>query len=51
MLFILIIQRFLQPPLNGIIRSWYYQMLLPDTVGNVGDSNNGIVVPVNQIFD
>ena len=48
MLLILIIQRFLQPPLNGIIHSWYYPMLLPDTVGNIGDSYNGIVATLND---
>ena len=47
MLFVLIIQLFLQPALNGIIHSWFNQMLLPDTIGTVGDSNNGIPLGIS----
>ena len=47
MLFILIIQLFLQPALNGIIHSWFNRMLLPDTVGTIGDSNNGIPLGIS----
>ena len=47
MLFVLIIQLFLQPALNGIIHSWFNRMLLPNTVGTVGDSNNGIPLGIS----